>query len=294
MRILMTDRRPTIALLLVTLVTLVWAYWTTLADIVERWTTDPQYSHGFLVPFFSLYLLWRGRDQLADRDLQPRWWGAGIVLLAAGLRLVAHLFYQPWLETGSLLICLVGITAAAGGRRALAWAGPAILFLVFMLPLPHSFQSMLGGTLQRVATVASTYALQTLGVPAVSEGNVILLTDTKLGVVEACSGLTMLVTFFALATGVAILAQRNLIEKIVIVLSAIPIAILANVVRITVTGVLFEAGRSNAARVVFHDVAGWLMMPLALGMLLAELFVLGRSIVPEGAVPHGRPATVPA
>jgi exosortase len=290
----MTDRRPTIALLLITLVALVWAYWTTLADIAERWTTDPQYSHGFLVPLFSLYLLWRGRDQLARDDLQPRWWGAGIVLLAAGLRLVGHVFYQPWLENGSLLVCLAGIAAAAGGRRALAWAGPAILFLVFMLPLPHSFQNMLGGTLQRVATAASTYALQTLGVPAVSEGNVILLTDTKLGVVEACSGLSMLMTFFALATGVAILVPRSWPERVAIVLSAIPIAVLANVVRITATGVLFEAGRGDAARVVFHDVAGWLMMPLALGMLLAELFVLGRSVVPAGAMSHGRPAAVPA
>jgi exosortase len=290
----MSARRPIIALLFASLVTLVWAYWTTLGDIADRWATDPQYSHGFLVPLFSLYLLWRDRGRLAGGDLRPRWWGAGVVLLAAGLRLVGHLLYQPWLETGSLLVCLAGLAAAAGGRRALAWAASAIVFLAFMLPLPHSFETMLGGALQQVATAGSAYALQTLGVSAVAEGNVILLTDTSLGVVEACSGLTMLVTFFALAAGVAILVPRSWPERAVIVLSAVPIAVLANVARITATGVLFEAGHSATARAVFHDAAGWLMMPLALGMLLAELFVLGRAVIPVEAFPNRNATAAPA
>lgn len=272
-------RPPFPALVALTLGAVVWAYWTTLAEIAERWANDPQYSHGFLVPIFSGYLLWSRRDRLAGGELRPAWWGLVIVLAAAAARFAGFYFYQPWLDTGSLLVCLAGVVATAGGRRALGWAAPAILFLAFMLPLPHRAQTMLGGSLQRVATVASTYALQTLGVPAVAEGNVILLTDTRLGVVEACSGLSMLITFFALATAVAILSGRSVGEKVLIVLSAVPIAILANVTRITVTGLLYEASRGELARAVFHDLAGWLMMPLALGMLLAELFVLGRAVV---------------
>jgi exosortase len=270
----------------------VWAYWTTLAEVAERWSIDPQYSHGFLVPVFSGYLLWRRRAQLAESDLQPRWWGVGIVLIGAATRMLGHILYQPWLDTGSLLICLVGIAAAAGGRRALLWAGPAILFLVFMLPLPYRLEIALGGTLQRIATNVSTYAMQTVGVPAIAEGNVILLTDSKLGVVEACNGLSMLITFFALASAVAILAPRSWVEKIVIFLSALPIAILANVIRITSTGILIEAAHSDWAKMVFHDLAGWLMMPLALGMLLVELFILGRSLVVENITfgPPGAPA----
>jgi len=292
-----TDRRqtPNFPLILGTMGVVIWAYWGTLAEVVERWANDPQYSHGFLVPLFSAYLLWTRRDQLRGAGLRARWWGLGIVAVAVLLRLVSHFFYQPWLDTGSLLVCLAGISAAAGGRRALIWAGPSILFLIFMLPLPYRFQTMLGGTLQRIATLASAYVLQTLGVSAVTEGNVILLSETRLGVVEACNGLSMLFTFFALATAVAILAQRSWPEKIAIFFSAVPIAILANVVRITVTGLLFEASQDDLARTVFHDLAGWLMMPLALGMLLVELFVLGRSIVRIGdAVPHQPGRTVPA
>jgi exosortase len=258
----------------------IWSFWTTLLDIGERWAHDPQYSHGFLVPLFSVYLLWRSRGKMREVELRSRWWGVGVVAVGIAMRLAGLFFYQPWLDSGSLLVVLAGLAAATGGRKALIWAGPAILFLAFMLPLPYRFQTMLGGTLQRVATIASTYALQTLGVPAVSEGNVVLLSETRLGIVEACSGLSMLVTFFALAAAVAILATRNWIEAIVVFCSAIPIAVVANVARITVTGALYEANQNELARVIFHDVAGWLMMPLGLGLLLVELHILGRAVVP--------------
>jgi len=285
-----TDRPPTplLVLIAVTTAVVVWSYWTTLAEVAERWANDPQYSHGFLVPLFSVYLLWTRRDRLASADFGPRWWGVGIVAVGVAMRAAGHVFFQSALDNASLIVCLLGLAAAAGGRRALAWAAPGILFLAFMLPLPHRVQTFLGGQLQRVATVASTFALQTLGVPAVAEGNVILLTESKLGVVEACNGLSMLMTFFALATAVAILTPRGWLEKIIIFASAVPIAVCANVVRITVTGLLTEASQNDLAHVVFHDLAGWLMMPLALGMLLAELWILGRILVPVEVYRPGR------
>ena len=106
----------------VLLALVVWAYWTTLVDIAERWATDPQYSHGFLVPLFAGYLLWSARSQMAWGDRRGRWWGVGLVLAGAGLRLAGHAFYLPWLDAGSLLVVLAGIAMALGGRRALRWA----------------------------------------------------------------------------------------------------------------------------------------------------------------------------
>jgi len=144
-----------------------------------------------------------------------------------------------------------------------------------------------------VATAASTYTLQTIGVPAVAEGNVILLTHTRLGVVEACSGLTMMVTFFALAAGVAMLIRRHWVVKAVIVLSAVPIAVAANVARITLTGVLAEASQDDLSRVVFHDLAGWLMMPFGLALLLAELYAMDRVVRPAGVRPPAAARAVP-
>ena len=142
--------------------------------------------------------------------------------------------------------------------------------------------------LQHFATVASTYLLQTLGLSAVSEGNVILIGDVKLGVVEACSGLGMLLTFFALSTAVALVLARTWTDRLVLFASAVPVALVANVSRITVTGVLYVMVGGDVARVVYHDLAGWLMMPLALVLLWLELKFLGRLYVdaaPTGPLP---------
>ena len=273
---------------------LVWAYWPTLLEAVGRWRDDPQYSHGFLVPIFSAYLLWRNRKTLAAGADRPRWWGVGLFLVGGLVRLAGYGLYLPWLDLTSLLICLAGWAAAAGGWTTLRAALPAILFLGFVLPLPYRVQNALGGNLQRTATVVSTYFLQTLGVPAIAEGNTIVLSENRLGIVEACNGLSMLVTFFALATGFAILVRRPWWDRLILVASAAPIAVAANVARITLTGALFESSRSNLAHIVFHDVAGWLMMPFALVMLFAELEFLRRVIIAKPRRGAGYPRRVGA
>jgi exosortase len=132
--------------------------------------------------------------------------------------------------------------------------------------------------LQRLATVAATYALQTLGRPAIAEGNVIIVNEVRIGVIEACNGLGMLLVFFALTTGLLLLLRRSLFDKLFLLLSTAPIAVLVNVLRITLTGVLYDTAGSQWAD-LFHDLAGWLMMPLALGILCVELHILSRLFV---------------
>jgi exosortase len=253
---------------------LLWLYGPTLAEMAERWGRDARYSHGYLVPLFSLYLLWRGREQLGRDPLQPSWWG--LPLLAAGLivRLLAGHFYLPWLASLSLLPCLAGLFLMVGGRPALRWSGAAIAFLVFMMPLPYQAEVALARPLQQVATLASTYSLQTLGFAAFAEGNVIRMGTVRIGVVEACSGLSMLTAFFALATAAALVLRRPWPERALLVASAVPIALVANVIRVTATGALHRTAGREVADLVFHDLAGWLMMPLALGLLWAELRLL--------------------
>src|SRR5262249_37431723 len=141
---------------------------------------------------------------------------------------------------------------------------------------PYQFDVLLTFPLRRVATLASTWTLQTLGVPALSRGNIIVLDGIDVGVVEACSGLGMLMTFFALSTAVALVIQRPRFDKVVVFLSAVPIGVLMNVVRISVTVLLYQTAGRRLAEVVFHDVAGWVMMPLALVVLWLELLWLGR------------------
>jgi exosortase len=256
-----------------------WAYGATFVELARRWSGDPQYSHGYLVPLFAAWLLWERRGLLSGRKNEPAWWGFPLLLAGAVLRLVGGGFYLTWVSEVSLLLVLAGIVTIVGGKSALRWAWPGIAFLAFMIPLPGRLNTTLGGPLQRVGTTASTYLLQLLGFPAVAEGNVILLNEVELGIVEACSGLRMLVIFFALATAFALLLRRPLVIRLLLVLSAAPIAVIANVVRITATGVLHETVGSEVANLVFHDLAGWLMMLFALGLLGLELLVLQRLIV---------------
>jgi len=267
---------------------LIWAFWPALAGMAQRWQNDPQYSHGYLVPLFSLYLLWRRRELAPKSEDQPSWWGLLPLSLAAALYLAGGYWFFPWLDTLAVIPAVAALLMLAGGWAALRWSWPALAFLGFMLPLPHSVQTALAGPLQRVATRASTYLLETLGYPAVARGNVILIDDLRVGVVEACNGLSMLITFFALATAVAILSPRNWIERTAVLLGAVPIALAANVLRITATVVLHGTLGKEAADAFFHDFAGWLMMPLGLALLWLELFLL-RLVIVEVAEEINRP-----
>jgi exosortase len=266
------------------LAALSWAYWPTVRELAERWAEDPQYSHGFLVPLFSAFLLWHRRREIASLKLSPSWWGIAFAGAGLGLWILGTRFFFAWFSEISILICIAGLVLTVGGWRALRWSWQAILFLGFMVPLPYRIQTVLGGRLQQTATVVSTYAIQTLGAPAIREGNVILINDVKIGVVEACNGLGMLVTFFAISTGMAMLmrSSQTWVRAIVIV-SAAPVAILSNVARITVTGLLFNANQNHLARVAFHDIAGLMMMPLAIAILFLELHVLKRLVVERPA-----------
>jgi exosortase len=269
---------------------LAWAYWPTLAAMADKWQNDPQYSHGYLVPLFSLALLWLRRDRLQSVQQQYNWWGVALLTGGALLHFAGAYVYLDWLEATALIPFLAGVCVLLGGWSALRWAWPALAFLMFMMPLPHRVETALGLPLRRIATISSTYALQTLGVPSLAEGNTIWLQSGPIDVVEACSGLSMLMIFFALATAVAVVIRRPLLDRLALVASAVPIAIAANVVRISATGVVQVLISRDLALRLFHDWAGWLMMPLALALLWGELWLLSHLLVESKAV---RPAAVP-
>jgi exosortase len=264
-----------------------WAYWPTLVTMSGKWLHDPQYSHGYLVPAFAVALLWLRRSQMPTGQATGSWWGLALILTGVLMRLVAIYIYFDWLDAASLLPCLAGLFLLIGGGGALRWSWPAIAFLLFMIPLPHRVETTLSHPLQRLATQGSTYVMQTLGLPAVSEGNTILLDRGRIGVVEACSGLSMLLLFFALATALVMVIKRPALDKAVILLSAVPIAVIVNVLRISVTGMATEWANPEVAQTLFHDWAGWLMMPVALGLLWGEIKLLGWFLVApsQGATP---------
>jgi len=154
-----------------------------------------------------------------------------------------------------------------------------------MIPLPFTFEVALREPLRRFGTLASTYVMQTMGLPAFSEGNVVVVDEVQINVVEACSGLRMMMVFFALSVGLAIVLERPIWQRLLIAASAIPIALVTNITRIVVTGLLYVWGYHELADDVFHDFAGWLMPPMGLALLGLELWYLDRLFIVDEKIP---------
>lgn len=262
-------------------IVVIWSYWPVLVGMWNKWSTSPQYSHSYLVPLFALYLLKPNRAKEGAILGKSTWWGLPVLFLGLCMRLAGSYISFDWLEAISLLPVLAGATLLIAGWPALRHCSLAIGFLIFMIPLPHKIETGLSLPLQRTATLVSTYVLQTVGLPAIAEGNVILINDSRIGVVEACNGLGMLLLFFAMATAVAILVKRNWIIKAIIIASALPIAIIANVARISAVGLLADLVGSEWLNRLTHDLAGWVMMPFALLLLWLELCVLSRLFIED-------------
>jgi exosortase len=292
-------RRGALAAVLVACV--VWSLWPVLRGMIDRWSNDPRYAHGYLVPMFTAALLWMRRGRLTAATRKPSAWGLLWLAGAALLQLVGAHFHSDPLEGIALLPYLAGVTLLAGGCGYLAWAWPAIAFLAFMIPLPWRIETALGSPLQSIASAASTYGLQTLGLMAFSEGNVIHLNEARIGVVEACSGLSMLITFVALSTAAALVVRRPLADRVALVASAIPVALFANIARIVMTGVLHDRVGSQFALTFYHDIAGWVMIPLALLLYWLEIWILTRLLsetnyeapIPIGLSDHVAPPRRP-
>lgn len=262
---------------------LVYGYWPGLVVAAGTWNS-PQYSHGWLVPLFALAVLaWR-RDDLPLVSTHERLAGLLIIAISLAVRLVATWYRIVTVDMYTLVPALMGVVVVAGGLRMLRWAGSPVAFLIFMYPLPDEATRYLLGPLQRFATLASTYVLQTLGFEAFREGNQIVLGDSRLGVVDACSGLRMLTIFVALTVGWVLVDRTAWWERIAIVASAVPIALAVNVVRITATGMMMTVNELLAER-VFHDWAGYVMMPLAVTLLAGVRWLLAAAVIEETPVP---------
>ncbi|QDV27310.1 exosortase/archaeosortase family protein [Aureliella helgolandensis] len=266
-----------------------WMYADIFGWLARTWQTNPDYSHGWLVVLFSLYLLWAGRKKLASLSdsgspliSDGLWWGVALLVAGLLLRLVGIYMRVLTFEALSLIPFLLGALGILLGRRAMLWALPALLFLVFTVPLPGFLAGRMSGGLQAVATSISTFFLQTAGVPAIADGNIISLSNGEIGVAEACSGLRMLYAFFALTVGACLVIDRSLIEKLAIGMAAVPIAIAVNCIRIVATGLAYEHFGAETAEKIFHDVAGWVMMPMGFAILLGGLAILERLIIDDG------------
>jgi exosortase len=264
------------------LAALVWSYWDVLRVLFREWQTDQNYSVGQLVPLAAIYLLWTDRQSLKKIPLQISWWGLLLIGFAQLIRYAGITLVFESAERYSVVFTIWGLVVLLGGFK-LAWRVKWVLiFLLLMIPLPGRIHNAVSGPLQTYATSGTEIALEIIGVTVLREGNVLVLDDTtKVAVAEACSGLRMLTAFVVVAYVLAYVVERPAWQKVTLFASSIPIAIICNFVRLLTTAFLFMQTTSEIANTFFHDFAGIVMMPLAVLLLLGELWLLGRLVIPD-------------
>jgi exosortase len=267
---------------LVIAVALLVLYFPIAKRLVNQWRTDENFSHGWLVPPFSAYVLWEKRKQLAALPSRPSWSGLavvgfGLLVLAAGVT-GAELF----LSRVSFLFVLVGLTALTFGWNHVRAAALPISFLLLMIPIPAIVLNQITFPLQRVASILATDILRALGVPVFREGNIIGLAKKSLEVAKACSGLRslMVITTLAIVYGY-LLEPRNSI-RLVLALASIPIAVIANSLRIVFTALVLQYGDAEMAEGFYHKVSGWLIFVISIAILYSVHRGL-QKFVGEGA-----------
>ena len=262
---------------------------------------QPQYQFGFVIPIIGAILIWTRRQSFREVPASQRWIGVGLIVLGMAMRVAGGLMTIVVLDNWAFIPCLMGIFVLVGGLATVRWAGPAILFLILMYPFPRSIEQRIMFPLQKLATKASTVALVTMGVDAFHSGDTQIVLSTRptpMNVAEQCSGLRMLTVFTAMAVAFALFAtERPWWERVVIVLSAFPISVMVNVIRIALTGLLLTILDTWDITAPLlekgaHDFAGVFMMPLALGLLYLVFQVLKHILIetPQDARPvtmHG-------
>jgi exosortase len=241
------------------------------------WTTDENYSHGFLVPLISLYFAYL----IARRGSVPVTGGITVGIALLTFSIAGRLATIPvpifFLADLSLLVGLAGLFALLCGTAALKRYWFAFFFLLFMVPMPYALYSRFASPLQLLASRVASTVMNASGVPVLCEGNKMTLPGgIQMFVAEACSGMRQMTGFLALTTAVAYLSTRPIWYRIVIILSALPIAMTANIARVLLTGYIMHFVNPQFALGAYHTLEGLLMMGLGLLLLNAECLILDR------------------
>ena len=244
-------------------------YWKILHALAIQWWDDANYSHGFLVPLFSLYLVWQQRAVL--RTLPRAGNPIGILVVLAGIAalLIGDLGAENFLMRSSLIVIIAGLILFHLGSRVFRAVLFPLAFLFFMVPLPGVVFYAVTFPLQRLAAEQAAWTLDALGIPVLLDGNIIHLAQLSLGVTEACSGIRSLISLFAGAAAWAYLLLPPGWAMVIFVAATVPITILANAARVVLTGLIGRQFGVEYASGFFHEFAGFAIYIFAFLCLLA-------------------------
>ncbi len=270
------ERTRALALALAVIAALVAVYAPILYWMGVNWVEVEDYSHGFLIVPLALYIAWQRKRRLQRAPLGGTWWGLVPLAFAVVTLTVGRLGVEYMTMRTSFVFALIGLVLLLLGRRVFEILAFPLLFLFLMIPLPQSIVNVVAFPLQLIAADAAVNGLHLLGIPALREGNIIHLANSTLFVAQACSGLRSLMALITLGVVFAYFFRRSWGERIVIVASAIPIAIVVNSFRVFLTGVLTHTIGEDAAGGWIHMTEGLFTFGIAFVLLLGEASLLER------------------
>ena len=241
-------------------------YFPMLQALVGQWANDEDMGHGFFVPIIAAYIAWQHRDEVLAEPLRPSMWGIPLLLWGAFQLTIGNLGAELFLQRTAIIFTIVGAVLLVCGNRILRILIFPLSLLVFMVPIPAVIYNQITFPLQLFASSVAEMTLNLIGIPALREGNVLELANNKLSVIEACSGIRSLLslTFLSLVYGY-FFDQKGWMRPVLLI-GVIPIAILANAARVTITGVISEYDK-ELAQGVFHSLEGWVIFMIAFVML---------------------------
>lgn len=239
-------------------------YGSVLKALVLQWWNDPDYSHGFFVPLFSGYILWQQRERWLSAQTKPSNFGFVVMLGSIGLLVLGSLGAELFTSRFSLLLLLAGMILFLSGWDLLRAVSLPLGFLVLMIPIPAIIYNKITFPLQLLASRFASSLLETVGVPVLRDGNVLVLSNYSLEVVEACSGIRSLMSLVALAVAYGYLVEPRRWARFLLVVLMVPIAIVTNATRITGAGMLAHRFGPAAAEGFIHEFSGWAIFLIAL------------------------------
>jgi len=265
------NRRNTIFAFVATLGLTAYVYYPVLLHMIRTWKADPDYSHGFLIVPLSLYFAYEKTPKLKKAKLEGSWWGVAVLAFGVLALCIGELGGLLTSLRSGFVITMMGLVLLLAGKQVFRILLFPMCFLFLMVPLPQTLVNIIAFPLQLIAAGWAVSALQTIGIPTLLEGNIIHLSHTELFVAQACSGLRSLMALLTLGVVFAQFFRPGKIgQQAILVASTIPIAILVNAVRVTITGYLAHNFGREAAGGFIHEFQGMITFSMAFLLLLAE------------------------
>jgi exosortase len=244
--------------------------------LVLQWWNDEDMTHGFLVPVVAGFLVWERREKLLAMEFKPAWgWGIAVLVWGTAQGYLGMIAAELFLQRTSVLILLVGMLLVTGGGKLVRALLYPLLLLPFMIPIPTVIYNRITFPLQLFASSVAEQLLGLINIPVLRDGNVLHLASQDLSVAEACSGIRSLMSLSFLSLVYSYFADQRIWMRWLLFAATIPIAIVANAGRVTITGILSEIN-PELAHGFFHSLEGWVIFVIAGVMLIGLHAVLNR------------------